>query len=79
MLVWGVGHDSSLWAELNKGGRTTFLENHAGWASTVQATHRPASRRLSPHLLSFLFSALSSSLCRLPSSTTCPCLPSPTH
>ncbi len=30
-LVFGLGEDSPLWAELNEGGRTVFLEDDAEW------------------------------------------------
>ena len=32
-LVFGLGQDSPLWAELNEGGRTVFLEDDADWIS----------------------------------------------
>ncbi len=33
MLVFGVGRDSSLWLDANRGGRTVFLEDVAEWAA----------------------------------------------
>ena len=30
-LVFGLGHDSLLWRNLNEGGRTVFLESHEAW------------------------------------------------
>ena len=33
MLVFGVGRDSSLWLEANRGGDTVFLEDVTEWAS----------------------------------------------
>lgn len=34
-LVFGVGHDSRLWHELNAGGTTVFLEHHEQWRREV--------------------------------------------
>ena len=51
LLVWGLGHDSALTAELNAGGETLFLSRAAqlGHAQLAQPTHtsdgRPMSRR----------------------------------
>lgn len=36
VLVFGVGNDSSLWIEANKGGKTVFLEDNAQWLSTIK-------------------------------------------
>lgn len=38
-LVFGLGHDSPMWAALNAGGRTLFLEEDAAWIASVQAKH----------------------------------------
>ncbi|CAN6326097.1 unnamed protein product [Urochloa humidicola] len=38
-LVFGLGHDSPMWAALNHGGRTVFLEEDASWISTVGSNH----------------------------------------
>ncbi|KAG0520474.1 hypothetical protein BDA96_08G077300 [Sorghum bicolor] len=38
-LVFGLGHDSPMWAALNHGGRTVFLEEDASWIASVHATH----------------------------------------
>ncbi|KAL3649887.1 phosphoacetylglucosamine mutase [Castilleja foliolosa] len=34
-LVFGLGHDSLMWAGLNPGGRTLFLEEDPKWVQTV--------------------------------------------
>ncbi|KAG7557270.1 Polysaccharide biosynthesis domain [Arabidopsis suecica] len=34
-LVFGLGHDSLMWASLNHGGRTLFLEEDKSWIETV--------------------------------------------
>uniref|UniRef100_A0A1J3H8V4 Glucuronoxylan 4-O-methyltransferase 2 n=1 Tax=Noccaea caerulescens TaxID=107243 RepID=A0A1J3H8V4_NOCCA len=34
-LVFGLGHDSLMWASLNHGGRTLFLEEDKAWIETV--------------------------------------------
>ncbi|CAN8246706.1 unnamed protein product [Cochlearia groenlandica] len=34
-LVFGLGHDSLMWASLNHGGRTLFLEEDEAWIETV--------------------------------------------
>jgi len=34
-LVFGVGHDSRLWHDLNAGGTTVFLEHHDQWRREV--------------------------------------------
>jgi hypothetical protein len=34
--LWGLGHDSIVWASLNKGGRTVFLENIQEWIDVMQ-------------------------------------------
>jgi len=36
LLVFGVGNDSALWHNLNKDGRTVFLENIPEWTSKVK-------------------------------------------
>ncbi|XP_066356011.1 glucuronoxylan 4-O-methyltransferase 3-like [Miscanthus floridulus] len=38
-LVFGLGHDSPMWAALNHGGRTVFLEEDASWIAAVRSTH----------------------------------------
>ncbi|KAF3590145.1 hypothetical protein F2Q69_00030146 [Brassica cretica] len=34
-LVFGLGHDSLMWASLNHGGRTLFIEEDKAWIETV--------------------------------------------
>jgi len=34
-LVFGMGHDSALWMQLNEGGRTVFLEDHDEWYKKI--------------------------------------------
>ncbi|KAK1436666.1 hypothetical protein QVD17_02448 [Tagetes erecta] len=36
-LVFGLGHDSPMWAALNHGGRTVFLEEDKSWISQIQS------------------------------------------
>ncbi|XP_010667408.2 glucuronoxylan 4-O-methyltransferase 3 [Beta vulgaris subsp. vulgaris] len=36
-LVFGLGRDSLMWASLNHGGRTVFLEENEGWISEIKA------------------------------------------
>jgi len=36
LLVFGVGNDSSLWIDLNKGGNTVFLEDSEKWLTKVR-------------------------------------------
>lgn len=38
-LVFGLGLDSPMWAALNHGGRTVFLEEDASWIESVRAAH----------------------------------------
>ncbi len=38
-LVFGLGNDSVFWNEVNKGGRTVFLEDIAGWFENVKKKH----------------------------------------
>nr|ACG27201.1 plant-specific domain TIGR01627 family protein [Zea mays] len=38
-LVFGLGLDSPLWAALNHGGRTVFLEEDAAWITSVRGRH----------------------------------------
>ncbi|CAM0948037.1 unnamed protein product [Alopecurus aequalis] len=38
-LVFGLGHDSPMWAALNHGGRTVFLEEDASWIASVRGAH----------------------------------------
>ncbi|BAF29397.1 glucuronoxylan 4-O-methyltransferase 1 [Oryza sativa Japonica Group] len=38
-LVFGLGLDSAMWAALNHGGRTVFLEEDASWIASVKAGH----------------------------------------
>ncbi|XP_062202901.1 glucuronoxylan 4-O-methyltransferase 1-like [Phragmites australis] len=38
-LVFGLGLDSPMWAALNHGGRTVFLEEDASWITSVRAKH----------------------------------------
>jgi len=35
LLVFGVGNDSAYWHAVNRGGRTVFLEDDAGWLRKV--------------------------------------------
>lgn len=37
VLVFGCGNDSPLWAAMNPGGRTVFLENHKAWLGEARA------------------------------------------
>lgn len=39
MLVFGLGHDSLLWATLNHGGRTIFLEEDEEWIAKMREKH----------------------------------------
>lgn len=39
LLVWGLGHDSVLTAELNAGGETLFVESSSVWARIIGTTH----------------------------------------
>ena len=36
MLVFGLGKDAELWLDVNKGGRTVFLEDDAEWIDTFK-------------------------------------------
>jgi glucuronoxylan 4-O-methyltransferase len=38
LLVFGQGRDSELWAELNKNGRTVFLEDQSEWIREIPET-----------------------------------------
>ncbi|KAK3139548.1 hypothetical protein QOZ80_5AG0384990 [Eleusine coracana subsp. coracana] len=38
-LVFGLGHDSPMWAALNAGGRTAFLEEDATWIASIKSKH----------------------------------------
>ncbi|KAL2906255.1 Glucuronoxylan 4-O-methyltransferase 3 [Bienertia sinuspersici] len=35
-LVFGLGYDSLMWASLNHGGKTVFLEENEDWISEIQ-------------------------------------------
>lgn len=35
MLVFGVGNDSEMWIDLNKGGMTFFVEDNANWLQDI--------------------------------------------
>jgi len=37
LLVFGTGYDSALWADLNAGGRTLFVEDTEEWATRAEA------------------------------------------
>jgi glucuronoxylan 4-O-methyltransferase len=39
MLVFGLGYDSLLWATLNHGGRTVFLEEDEDWIAKMREKH----------------------------------------
>ncbi len=39
LLVMGVGSDSPVWAALNCGGRTAFVENDEAWLARMRAAH----------------------------------------
>ncbi len=39
ILIFGVGNDSVFWHDLNKGGRTVFLEDHAKWFNDIKEKH----------------------------------------
>ncbi len=36
LLVFGVGHDSKMWNQINAGGTTVFLEHNADWIARVR-------------------------------------------
>lgn len=36
LLIFGLGNDSQLWLDVNKGGKTVFLENHEPWINKVK-------------------------------------------
>ncbi len=36
LLVFGVGRDTSYWMDVNKGGRTTFLEDNEKWFERIK-------------------------------------------
>lgn len=36
VLVFGCGNDSPMWAAMNPGGRTVFLENHTAWLAQAR-------------------------------------------
>ena len=38
-MVFGLGLDSPMWAALNHGGRTVFLEEDAAWIGSVRGRH----------------------------------------
>ncbi len=46
LLVFGVGRDSSLWIDINEGGRSTFLESDSGWIERVRSECPPIDVRL---------------------------------
>ncbi|CAM9311497.1 unnamed protein product [Chrysoparadoxa australica] len=39
LLIWGVGHDSVFWQEINAYGRTVFLEDNIEWLEAVREAH----------------------------------------
>jgi glucuronoxylan 4-O-methyltransferase len=39
LLVFGLGHDSMMWAALNVGGKTMFLEEDATWIKETRKLH----------------------------------------
>ncbi|KAF0895223.1 hypothetical protein E2562_008562 [Oryza meyeriana var. granulata] len=56
LLVFGLGHGAALWAALNHGGRTVFLEEDDALVSDV-ATRHPASLALEAYRVAYLASA----------------------
>ncbi|CAD6254290.1 unnamed protein product [Miscanthus lutarioriparius] len=52
LLVFGLGPDSALWAALNHGGRTLFLEADADRIASARAAH-PAGIDLQAHPVAF--------------------------
>lgn len=52
LLVFGLGPDSALWAALNHGGRTLFLEADADRIASARAAH-PAGIDLQAHTVAF--------------------------
>jgi glucuronoxylan 4-O-methyltransferase len=38
VLVFGVGRDSTLWMDCNRGGKTVFLEDNAFWLNEMQSS-----------------------------------------
>ncbi len=38
LLVFGLGNDSQLWINLNRGGKTVFLENNGEWFKKINDT-----------------------------------------
>ena len=51
LLVFGLGHDSTLWARLNEGGRTVFLEDSEEWFERISP--RASSERSQAHLVDY--------------------------
>jgi hypothetical protein len=37
VLIFGCGHDSLMWSDLNRGGRTLFVENVPKWSEQARA------------------------------------------
>ncbi|KAF0901435.1 hypothetical protein E2562_000316 [Oryza meyeriana var. granulata] len=46
LLVFGLGHDSAMWAALNHGGRTVFLEEDVSWIAAARSMRRSAGLEL---------------------------------
>jgi hypothetical protein len=40
LLIFGMGHDSPLWSDINQNGRTVFLEDDVEWYNSIH-THYP--------------------------------------
>lgn len=45
-MIFGLGNDSSFWAEINRKGKTVFIEDSKTWLEKVQKKH--------PHLCAFM-------------------------
>ncbi len=37
LLVFGLGNDTGMWMEINKNGRTAFIEDHKAWFENITA------------------------------------------
>ncbi|PAN41790.1 hypothetical protein PAHAL_8G070200 [Panicum hallii] len=53
LLVFGLGPDAALWAALNHGGRTLFLEADAGRIAAARAAHPAGVDDLEAHLVAY--------------------------
>ncbi|CAL4988858.1 unnamed protein product [Urochloa decumbens] len=71
LLVFGLGPSAALWAALNHGGRTLFLDTDADGIAAARAAHPAGAGELHAHPVAFHTAAITDELLALRNSSDC--------